>query len=305
MNIRMPLPLPAGARLKSCAWVTALSLALLFASGPTRAADSAGALRAHYDGIGERLADNPFKRPLTLDSVESPGQLSGEIHALVSHPFAAVRGALNSPAHWCDVLILHLNTKSCRVTTGQTEPVLTVHIGRKEYQELAQASRVDFGFRLIANTPEYLQVRLAAAEGPFGTSQYRILLQAIPVDRDRTFLQLRYSYEFGTGARLAMQAYLATLGRDKIGFTVTGKKPSGEPVHIAGMRGALERNTMRYYLAIDAYLGTLTTAPADQIEKRLTNWFTSTEQYPQLHEVSRVSYMDMKRREIQRQQTGQ
>jgi hypothetical protein len=68
------------------------------------------------------------------------------------------------------------------------------------------------------------------------------------------------------------------------------------------MRGVAERNTMRYYLAIDAYLDSLA-APADQqVEKRLVSWFDATEKYPrQLHELTRDEYLHMKRDEVQRQ----
>ena len=73
---------------------------------------------------------------------------------------------------------------------------------------------------------------------------------------------------------------------------------------MGGLRGVAERNTMRYYLAVEAYLGALATAPALQLEKRLRDWFASTEQHPlQLHEMEREDYLTMKRREVQRQQT--
>ena len=68
-----------------------------------------------------------------------------------------------------------------------------------------------------------------------------------------------------------------------------------------GVRGAVERNTMRYYLAIDAYLDGLSAPPADQLEKRLQTWFTATEKYPrQLHEIDRATYLDMKRSQLRR-----
>lgn len=103
-----------------------------------------------------------------------------------------------------------------------------------------------------------------------------------------------------------MQVYLATIGRDKVGFTVTETLPDGHPVYIKGVRGVVERNTMRYYLAIDAYFDALTTSPEDQLEKRLQKWYHSAEQYArQLHEVEREDYLDMKRREYQRQQLAQ
>jgi hypothetical protein len=100
---------------------------------------------------------------------------------------------------------------------------------------------------------------------------------------------------------MAMQAYLATVGSAKIGFTVVEKRPDGAPVHIGGVRGVVERNTMRYYLAIDAYLASLALPAAQQVERRLRDWFASTERYaPQLHEMNEADYLAMKRREIAR-----
>jgi hypothetical protein len=70
------------------------------------------------------------------------------------------------------------------------------------------------------------------------------------------------------------------------------------------MRGAVERNTMRYYLAIDAYLASLAVPASQQSEKRLQHWFDATERYPrQLHEIDRTAYLSMKRSEYKRQQT--
>jgi hypothetical protein len=72
------------------------------------------------------------------------------------------------------------------------------------------------------------------------------------------------------------------------------------------VRAVVERNTMRYYLAVDAYLAALTTPPKDQLEKRIRYWYDATERYaPQLHEVNRDDYLEMKRREYQRQQQAQ
>jgi len=62
---------------------------------------------------------------------------------------------------------------------------------------------------------------------------------------------------------------------------------------------------MRYYLAIDAHLASLS-APADhQLEKRITTWFNSSERYArQLHEMDRAQYLEMKRGEYERQQAA-
>jgi hypothetical protein len=68
----------------------------------------------------------------------------------------------------------------------------------------------------------------------------------------------------------------------------------------------VERNTMRYYLAIDSYLATAEAAPQVQFENRLQTWYSAVEEYPrQLHEMERDAYLEMKRAEYARQQTVQ
>ena len=54
---------------------------------------------------------------------------------------------------------------------------------------------------------------------------------------------------FILGALAAVVAghYLATLGRNKVGFTVIDHKPDGQPVYIGNVRGLVERNCMRYW----------------------------------------------------------
>ncbi len=274
---------------------------LLHASVPDR--QSAASLHAQYASLGERLNHNQFQRALYLDSSESSTNLEGDLYALVDHPFTAVSAALKGPEQWCEVLILPINTKYCRATAAGTAPALTVSIGRKYAQPLEDAYPIEFSYLLAAATPNYLEIRLDADKGPLSTSDYRIRLAAVPVEGGRTFLHLTYSYGYGLAGRLAMKAYLATIGSDKVGFTVTGKQSDGRAEYIGGVRGVVERNTMRYYLAIDSYLGTVTSPHRYRFEKRLQNWFAATEQYPrQLHELGKADYFAMKRSEYLRQQ---
>jgi hypothetical protein len=130
-------------------------------------------------------------------------------------------------------------------------------------------------------------------------------MEAAALEGGQTFLHFSYSYAYGLAGRLAMKAYLATTGRGKVGFTIIEQQAGAEPEYIRGVRGLVERNTMRYYLAIDAYLGAVAAPPGEQLEQRLETWFASTERYPrQLSEVERTAYLDMKRREYERQQTA-
>jgi hypothetical protein len=262
---------------------------------------SGAALRAKYEGLKEKLASNPFGRPLFLVSQEGSDELKGDVYAIVNYPFAQVDRGFREAANWCDVLILPFNTKHCYAVPGESATKLAVRIGRKADQPAEQAFPIAFNYRVASRTPEYLRIVLQAATGPFGTRDYQIALEAVPIDETRTFIYLGYSYGFGVMSRLAMQAYLSTIGASKVGFTVVGREADGAPKYVGGMLGATERNTMRYFLAIDSYLSSLTAPPGTQVEKRLNDWFAATEKYPkQLHEMDRREYISMKQKETQR-----
>ena len=295
------------------AWLGWMTLALAgFCFGPAAHAESAASLRDRYQTLAPQLADNPFHRPLVLESTESPDRLKSDIYSVLDYPFATVSGALNDPAqgaaNWCDVLILHLNIKYCHATQGASGSVLNVNLGRKVEESLSSSYRLEFNFHPAASSADYFRVELSAASGPLSTRDYHITLEAIPAPgvSNHTFLHLTYAYGYGTAGRLAMRTYLATVGSGKVGFTKTAEASSGTPEYVGGVRGLLERNTMRYYLAIDAYLKSLSASPDKRLQQRLNTWFNATEQYPrQLHELDRQDYLEMKHHEVERQQTVQ
>ncbi|MBA3697223.1 MAG: hypothetical protein H0W85_10845 [Methylotenera sp.] len=258
-------------------------------------------LRAKYTELKDELINSQFKRELYMNSKESPDHLKGEIYAVVDYPFATVDKALNDSSHWCDLLILHINIKYCYASVNKADTVLTVDLGSKEEQSLADTYQVKFNFQQIASESDYFALGLNAKDGPVGTSDYNILVEATPISDKKTFLHFTYAYSFGLKGRLAMSAYLATKGRSKVGFTVIEKSPDVK--YIQGVRGVIERNTMRYYLAIDAFLAAINTPKENQVEKRFQTWYDSTRLYSkQLYEVEKEGYLAMKRKEYQRQQ---
>lgn len=294
-------PLPSGF-LTRFVFAAAVAASVVTASAPASAQD-AGSLRARHSALRDRLASNQFGKPLVVESVQSSGDLKGDIYAVVDHSFATVQQALQSPDHWCDLLILHLNVKRCRVASGGKS--LELAVGRKFDQPLEDAYKLEFSYRVAAATSDYLQVQLNAEEGPLSTRNYRIQVEAIAADAKKSVIHMSYAYGYGFAAKMAMQAYLATVGSSKIGFTLLEKKADGSPVYQGGVLGLLERNTMRYYLAIDAYLAAYGLPPGEQAERRIREWYASTERYAaQLHEMDQAEYLDMKRREIKRQQQG-
>ena len=257
-------------------------------------AAAAAALRARYEGLRPQLERNSFGRPLYLVSQEGDRDLNGEAYGVVDHPFETVAAALAEPANWCQILILPFNTKHCAVDSGR---ILSLYVGKKNHEPIERAYRLDFAFHPVARTPDYLKRVLKSGAGPLGTRDYLITLEAAPIDAHRSLVRLSYSYAYGTISKLAMQAYLATVGASKVGFS----PEAGGGKLVGGMRGVMERNTMRYYLAIEAYLNSLAAPAAMQVEARLNEWFAYSEKYRrQLWEMERDEYLRMKRAETQR-----
>lgn len=273
------------------------------ASAGVNESGSAALLEKHAHLAG-RLAQNAYRRPLYLESTENGSQVSGSAYAVLDAPMNKVSDVFKSPKRWCEMLILHLNTKYCRADVDASPSTLKMDIGKKTPQSLADTFSLAFDYRVTAASAPYFAVQLNAAKGPVSTSDYRIELEATPLPDGKTFMHLRYSYAYGLAGRLAMQTYLATLGSDKRGFTQV--KKGDKLAYVGGMRGTVERNTMRYYLAMEAYLAALKQPRAEQFTSSLGYWFDATEEYPlQLHEVERASYIAMKKDEYQRQNREQ
>ncbi len=284
-------------------FAAAVAAALLLPLG-SHAAGALGpaALRAHHATLAPQLADNVFGGPLVLQSEEVARRIEGDVYAVIDHPFAAVAAALKDPGQWCEILILHLNTKFCRRSEEQGATRVEVRVGKKNPQSVQAASLLAFTWRPPRVQPDYVSVQMDAADGPYDTRDYRLLAEAVPLEGGRTFLHMGYALSYGGASDFAMQLYLGTIGRDKVGFTRLKAPRASDEGFVAGMRGVVERNTMRYYLAIDAYLDSLSAPPGEQLDKRLRAWFDATEKYPrQLHEVERDAYLRMKRDEVQRQ----
>ncbi len=249
------------------------------------AGDASGAkLLAKHGEIRDALAKSPFGRPLLMDSIANGGHLKGEIYGLVDHPFERLQKSLRAPANWCEILVLPLHVKECRGEASR----LALEVGSRPQVDEGQAVRLQLAFDVSAEARDYLGMRLAATEGPFGTRDYKIVFEAVPVEAGRTFIHITYSYGYGSAAKMATQAYLGTAGRGKVGFT-----PGVE-----GVRGILERNAMRYFLAIDTYLGSLSTPGPQRVDKRLRDWVAALERHPKQLRETEPDYVELKREQM-------
>jgi hypothetical protein len=273
---------------------------LMVAASPGLAAqesstEAAQALHSRLTGLQTELERSPFARPLLLQSNNSTSSPLGEVWAVLDEPFDAVAGTLQRPRHWCDILLLQTNVKRCTFAGGEGAQQLEVGVARRYTDPVDQAQTVAFRFTVPARQDDYLSVALSADQGPVGTQNYRLRFEAVPAGAGRTFVHMSYAYEMGMAARLATSAYLASAGRDKVGFTIVGRDEQGRPQFARGMQGVAERNTMRYFLAIESLLATVS-AP---VAERLRRFHAALERYPaQLHETEQAEYLAMKQREL-------
>jgi hypothetical protein len=290
---------PMGWIVSLAMWIAALGICVGASAQP--ASDRAAVLRAVHEELSGKLDNNDFGRPLTLSSQENNSRLSGDVYAVVNHPFGTVVSGLRDAAGWCDVLILPFNTKQCVVAKEGERTELRLRIGRKADQPVEDAYPLSLHYRVTASRPDYLAIDLDAPDGPLGTRDYSVSLEATPLSDTLTFIHLGYAYGIGAMSRLAMQVYLSTVGAGKVGFTVTDHDSQGKPVFVGGLLGATERNTMRHFLAIDVYLSSLAIPPPDRLAWRIDDWFAAAEKYPrQLHEMERDEYVAMKQKEAPR-----
>ena len=280
------------------AWVACVS-GVLADTAPT---DLAAKLRARYVALSQQLDNSPIQRGLYLESIDSSRAPRGDAYADIDYPFETVAQVFMKPASWCESMILHLNVQYCRANTNDGRTQLSAAVGKNTNQPLDDTHRINFIYKITAATADFLSVELLAKEGPLGTRNYRIALELIALPGKRAFMHIQYSYTQGPMARYASSVYFSTTARDKVGFTWV--KGEGDAPHLVrGIRGALERNTMRYYLAFDAYLQSLSSPEPQRFIRSLEIWFADTERFArQLREVKHDDYIAMKRDQYLRQQ---
>lgn len=284
-------------------WFFSLLSVLLFVAGQQALAQQASPraqeLLARHAAIQAQLATSPLGQPLLIDSEELPDGVRGEVFAELDQPFTQVTQALARPGNWCAMLLLHVNNRRCKLIRGDgaVPPTVELSVVRRWDLPVESAFILDMAMRVDSSAADYLMVDLRSADGPMGTRAHQVQVEAIALaGGSRTFLHFSYAYLHNTMARLASQAYLATFGRSKVGFTVVGDGPE----YIRGLRGLVERNSMRYFLTVSAYLDAMRVPPAQQPDRRLENWFASAERFPrQLHEIDHATYVAIKRSDRQ------
>jgi len=263
-------------------------------SGPEGLADT-------FQTLGNKLEKSSFGIPAYLESSAGSSASDADIYGIVSYPFDIVRNELSVPVNWCNIVLPHINVRACTCEKLNDKWLLTIYSVNRFNQPLKDAYRMKFDFHTVVQQPEYFDISLDSHEGPFNTKDHRFGFEAIPIDNVRTFVHLSYSYNYSFLGYVAMKSYLALFGRGKVGFSIAGVK-EGNPVYVSGLRGAIERNVVRYYLGILAYLDTLKFAPEQRFGKRINKWYDLTGRYrKQFSEMGKEEYISFKKEDRENQ----
>ncbi len=282
-----------------------LAGAILFSAAAASAVEKtrpgAETLLETYHRNEARLETSSFGLPLVVDSAELADRVQVDVYGIFDHPFSTIVNALKVPANWCDIVSIHPNTKACTSSNVAGEWLLTFYLGTKKYQPPADTHQVIYHFR-YAEQQGYLDITLHADDGPFGTEDHNMRFEALPLDGERTFVHVSYAYGDSAALRLVTKIYFATLGRGKVGFTVTGTDKNNEPVYIGGPRGAVERTAVRYYFAIQSFMDTLRYPEENRFSMRISEWYDLASRYgKQLIDMDKEEYLAAKTREQKNQ----
>lgn len=236
---------------------------------------------------------------INLASTEQDDLLSAEVNSILHTPFETVAAALSQASNWCQVLPLHFNIKACTYENQKEGEVLTIYSGRKIYEHPEDSYEMAYQFEIVRQDDSQLSLLLKADHGPMSSSDYRIELEVLRVE-EGTLLHIHSSYKPSWLSSMLTSTYLSTVGRNKVGFSRIEEEGESRPVQ--GIKGIIERNVMRYQLAIKAFLDKQSLPEATRHEATLISWFKQNDSYPQLHEMDEAEYLEIKREEWDNQQ---
>lgn len=265
-------------------------------------AGSSNDLRETYEEIENAILENNYNIPIYLESEATKNALRGDVYGIIYHPYKTVNENLTSLTNWCEIMPQHLNIKACTYQYVNGQCKLIFYSGRKFYEKADDVYHLDYQFKVSALNDDYFNTSLSSNEGPLDTTDYLITVEAIPLTDSSTFFHLAYKYKYGFWTRLAMSTYFSTLGRNKVGFTIKSKDEEGKPLYVKGIRGVIERNSMRYYFAIQSFLDTQKDPIETRFKRRISYWFDLTENHhKQLYEMDKKDYLKNKKMEHQDQ----
>ncbi len=267
--------------------------------------DLSETMRRNYIEFVAAEADESNPLPFLLESVNDASNSWASIrYFLDSVSLDTFIARLKQPREWCEFIPLHLNIKACSYQELGDRSILSFYVGIKGYVTPDNAHLLKLDFQSKTKGDVFV-VNLFAKDGPLDSSDIDFDIRAISVEdqnRQGIYLEFDLSSVPGLASSLA-RLYLATVARNKIGFSIEGKTWSGKPKFVGGQRGATERNLVRYLLSIETYFATLGMPAEKQFKQRVEHWYDSTDRFrEQLYELEKEDYISNKYRERQNQE---
>ncbi len=251
-------------------------------------------LWAQYQKIQDNLNDNAYHVPIYVQSQVREDLRTTEIFGIVDQPFETLAKALADPANWCEIVTLTPNIKLCTYKRRDGQTRLTLYTGPTYNDWSYKIFKFNYRYRREDMDGDYFSALLTTGRGPLGTRDYRIQLEAMAVE-DASFVRLRGRYRPSRRSKAVTASYLATFGRYKVGFSTVGVDQAGEPVYVKGIRGIVERNAMRYYLALKAFADTQHANASERFQTRIKYWVDLAMAYPrQFDGLDKKKYLEAK-----------
>ena len=228
-------------------------------------------------------AATPFGNPLSWSDDQNHYRVGTET-VLRDQDWQTVRQRLRDPLTWCRIGALVPDVRDCRIETGadpSAQVVLSLRSGGgDEPQNVAHELT-------ISETGGVLEIRMRAPQAPLGVTDAGLDLQARNT-ANGVALTLAYGYRSSLRSRLMTRAYLSTTGRNRPGISYTLTDDGGRE-YVDGLRALIERNAMRYFLAVLAALKHDGPAAAE-------TWYDLAATYTaDLPEQDRDDYLDSRR----------
>ena len=259
-------------------------------------------LKYLYTRLEPLISKSPLGLPLHFESRVENDFSGVDIYGVIDFPIETLQRELSKPKNWCDIIILHPNIRACTYSGNTSGSVLVMHNVNRHFQAIAEAYQMLFKYQIIQASQSFLDIAMNADSGPFGSYDHKLRLRAVALDVKRSFVHLSYSYTYGSIQYLAMKSYFALFGVRRAGFSIDSFDEKSGPIYVSGVKGAVERNVMRYFLAILAYFDAMKYPQEQRFEKRLSGWIELSGRYKeQFPKVENEQYFDFKRVDLKNQ----
>ncbi len=247
----------------------------------------------------EKELEHSGSTPFYVESSVDKNRSSVDIYGTIKYPFEMVQNKLLVPTNWCQIVLSHPDVRACTYKKVNDTWLLNIYHADKFSEPLEDAYKMKFVYLVSKLQPAYFDIALIAHEGPSHTKDHKFGLEALPLEKNITFIHLHYSFGYSAFGYFLMKIF----GGSKIGFSIIGADRDGNPVYAKGLRGLVERDVVCHYLAILSYFNTLE-APSDQrFGRRISQWYDLSANFKrQFHEMKKEEYLTYKSKDLESQQ---